>query len=170
MAKVRQRTWTVPGQRTKRRAWGFVTAENGKQVRQFRADWTKEQAEAALAERLLKVESPKAQGAGMTFGQAIEEYCRAKARKKSLATDRRYLNELRTAFGADTPLAEITAARIHRWKNEKLAATCARTGRAYSAAAINRPLAALRHLLQLAHEQQWAALPAVPKIRLEDEP
>src|SRR5205823_14382062 len=91
-------------------------------------------------------------------------------RKKSLATDRRYLNELRTAFGADTPRAEITAARIHRWKNEKLAATCARTGRAYSAAAINRPLAALRHLLQLAHEQQWAALPAVPKIRLEDEP
>src|SRR5437764_11549133 len=163
MAKVRQRTWTVPGQRTKRRAWGFGTAENGKQVRQFRADWTKEQAEAALAERLLKVESPKAQGAGMTFGQAIEEYCRAKARKKSLATDRRYLNELRTAFGADTPLAEITAARIHRWKNAKLAATCARTGRPAPAAAVNRPEVTHQPVVQRADEQQSPELSALPE-------
>jgi len=40
----------------------------------------------------------------------------------------------------------------------------------FSAAAINRPLAALRHLLQLAHEEQWAALPDVPTIRMEPEP
>ena len=184
MAKVRQRTWTVPGQRTKRRAWGYVTIENGKhratcadatcsgcqQVRQFHAEWSKEQAEEALSKYLLKIEPAKPAGASITFAQAIEEYCKAKARKKSLAHDKLYLGELRTAFGADTPLVEITAVQINRWKNDKLGAKCARTGREYSAAAINRPLAALRHLLQLAHEQQWATLPAVPKIRLEDEP
>ena len=106
----------------------------------------------------------------ITFGQAIEEYCKAKARKKSLAHDRLYLGELKAAFGADTLLIEITAARINGWKNAKLSTKCARTGREYSAASINRPLAALRHLLQLAHEQQWATLTAVPKIRLEEEP
>ena len=37
MAKVRQRTWTIPGQRTKRKAWGYVTVENGKQIRQFKS-------------------------------------------------------------------------------------------------------------------------------------
>ena len=45
MAKVRQRTWTIPGQRTKRKAWGYVTInERGKQVRCFKAEWTKEAA------------------------------------------------------------------------------------------------------------------------------
>src|SRR5207244_3939763 len=38
-----------------------------------------------------------------------------------------------------------------------------------AAASINRPLAALRHLFQLAHEE-WGVLSAVPKIRLEKEP
>src|SRR5262249_22925705 len=45
---------------------------------------------------------------------------------------------------------------------------CPLTGRHYSPAAINRPLAALSTLLQLAHEE-WEALPAVPKIKLEKE-
>jgi len=29
MAKIRQRTWKIPGQRTKRKAWGFVTVGEG---------------------------------------------------------------------------------------------------------------------------------------------
>jgi integrase len=44
-----------------------------------------------------------------------------------------------------------------------------RTERVLTAAAINRPLALLRHLLRLAHEE-WEVLAAVPKIRLEKEP
>jgi hypothetical protein len=38
-----------------------------------------------------------------------------------------------------------------------------------SAAAVNRPLAVLRHLLRLAHEE-WGVLDRVPKIRPEKEP
>jgi integrase len=38
-----------------------------------------------------------------------------------------------------------------------------------TAAAVNRPLALLRHLVRIAHEE-WEVLPAVPKIRLEKEP
>ena len=73
MARVRQRSWTIPGQRTKRKAWGFVTLEPGKhrracrgnacrgcrQVRVFRAEWTKEDARAALDAHRLGLE-PKA--------------------------------------------------------------------------------------------------------------
>ena len=62
MAKVRQRTWKIPGQRTKRKAWGFVTVgEDGKQIRVFRSDWSKEDAEKALADRTLEDETPAGQ-------------------------------------------------------------------------------------------------------------
>lgn len=81
---------------------------------------------------------------------------------------------LKKHFGADTPLAAITAGRISSWKEERRAAKSPRKGAdgeslPLSAAAINRPLAPLRHLLKLAHEE-WEVLPVVPKIRLEKEP
>jgi hypothetical protein len=123
MAQVNQRLWKIPGQRTKRKAWGFTAQINGKQVRSYKAEWTKDDAEKALATALLQVPAqPTAvePTAGMTLGEAVEEYCRAKARKKSLAFDKLYLNELKAALGPKTPLVEITAARIHRWKHEKL--------------------------------------------------
>src|SRR6185503_974927 len=41
--------------------------------------------------------------------------------------------------------------------------------RRLTAAAVNRPLALLRHLLRLAHEE-WEVLDSVPRIRLEKEP
>src|SRR5437870_502052 len=113
MAKVRQRTWSVPGQRTKRKAWGFVTIENRKhratcadgacggcqQVRQFRAEWSKEQAEEALSKYLLKIEPPKAVIGGMTLAQACERYLNLKARKKSLANDKRIVKHLKAELG-----------------------------------------------------------------------
>ena len=94
----------------------------------------------------------------MTFGQAIEQYLKVKARKKSIREDERHLNALKLALGADTPLAEITAARIAAWKADRLSAQSPVTKRVYAAATVNRPLAALRHLLQLAHEE-WELLP-----------
>src|ERR671935_89357 len=55
MAKVNQRLWKIPGQRTKRKAWGFTAQINGKQVRRYKAEWTQDDAEAELAKALLQV-------------------------------------------------------------------------------------------------------------------
>src|SRR4029453_4819936 len=161
MAKVRQRTWKIPGQRTKRKAWGFVTVgEDGKQIRVFRSDWSREDAEKALAQRTLKIEQPKPKDAGITVAQAVERYLAAKARKRTLTEDERILGHLKEHFGRETALAEITASRISEYKGHRLTAV---TG-----ATVNRALALLRHLLRLAHEE-WEVLDAVPRIRLEKE-
>jgi len=177
MAKVRQRTWRVPGQRTKRKAWGYVGVdENGKQVRVFKSEWTKEDAEQAMAVFKLKIESkPEAKAPGLRLAQAAERYLTTKARKRSLREDHRILEHLKSAFGAETSLAEITASRISEYKAGRLAARSQRRRDAdknptpLSAASINRLLALLRHLLRIAHEE-WELLPAVPKIKLEKEP
>src|SRR5262249_51282114 len=61
------------------------------------------------------------------------------------------------------------------YKERRLASTSARRkdaeGKAtpLSAASINRPLALIRHLMRLAHEE-WGVLPQVPRIKLEREP
>ena len=38
MAKVNQRPWRIPGQRTKRKAWGYTAQVDGTQRRCYRAD------------------------------------------------------------------------------------------------------------------------------------
>src|SRR5215831_6647466 len=144
MAQVNQRLWKLPGQRTKRKAWGFTAQINGKQVRRYKAEWTQDDAEAELAKALLQIEAPKQASVGITFGEAIERYLKAKARKRSLAFDKMYLDQLKAALGAATRLSSLTSARISDWKAEKLAAINPRTNRPYATATINRPLAALR--------------------------
>jgi hypothetical protein len=74
MAKVNQRLWKIPGQRTKRKAWGFTAQIDGKQVKHYRADWTREEAEAELAKKLLQIEPAKPQANGITLGEAVERY------------------------------------------------------------------------------------------------
>ena len=59
---------------------------------------------------------------------------------------------LKAAFGATTPLVEITADRIAAYKATRLAVK--RVEQPLSAAAINRPLALLRHLLRLARRTE----------------
>ncbi len=173
--KVNQRSWKIPGQRTKRKAWGYTVQINGQQVRRYQSEWTREDAEAELAKKLLQVEPEKPKPIGITFGQAAERYLAAKARKRSLEEDRRELEHLKTTFGAETPLAEVTASRISTYKASRLSAV-RKIGkgenaveRRLTAAAVNRPLALLRHLLRLAHEE-WEVLEVVPRVRLEKEP
>lgn len=157
MGKLPKRKWYVSGptgRRIKRVAYGFTAqTRDGAQVRRARAERTNDNAEKALAE----------------FQLGIEQYLKAKARKKSIKEDERHLTALKLAFGADTPLAEITAARIAAWKADRMSAESPVTKRAYAAATINCPLAVFRHLLQLARDE-WELLPAVPKIKLEREP
>jgi integrase len=175
MARVNQRLWKIPGQRTKRKAWGFTAQINGKQVRRYKAEWTQDDAEAELAKALLDIEPAKPKGPGITLAQAADRYLSRKARKRTIEADRRQLDLLKAEFGAETPLAEITASRISEYKAKRLAAVRkirkgeAGVERRLTAAAVNRPLALLRHLLRLAHEE-WGEIGVVPKIRTEKEP
>ena len=54
---------------------------------------------------------------------AVERYLKAKSRKRSIKNDERSLKLFTEYFGAETPLTQITAARISAWKAERLAAT-----------------------------------------------
>jgi integrase len=170
MAKVNQRPWRVPGQRAKRRAWGYTVQVDGKQKRVYRSEWTKDDAEQALAAFLMKAEPPKAT-AGVTLAEAAERYLATRARKRTLKKDERILKHLQSAFGAATALEDLTASRISQYKASRMASKIGSPGteRLLTAAAVNRPLALLRHLLRTAHEE-WEILPAVPRIRLEREP
>jgi site-specific recombinase XerD len=73
------------------------------------------------------------------------------------------------AFGAGTPLARITAAKISEYRDSRLGATLDRTHRPLTAAAVNRPLALLRGLMTLARDE-WELLSVAPKIKLAAEP
>ena len=102
------------------------------------------------------------------FQGAPERYLSAKTRKRTIEEDKRQLELLKTEFGADTPLADLTASRISEYKAKRLSAVrkVGETEQRLSAAPVNRPLALLRHLLRLAHEE-WGELAAVPKIALK---
>jgi len=175
MARVNQRLWKIPGQRTKRKAWDFTAQINGKPVRRYKAEWTQDDAEAELAKAVLQIEPEKPKGPGITLAQAADRYLATKARKRTVEADRRQLDLLKAEFGAEAPLAEITASRISEYKTKRLAAVRtigegeAAVERRLTAAAVNRPLALVRHLLRLAHEE-WEAIDNVPRIRLEKEP
>jgi integrase len=170
MAKVRQFAWKLPGQRTKRKAWGYVGMKDGKQFRMFKSEWTREDAETALSAFKLNIEEPKAAASSITFAVAGERYLAVKARKRGLAEDKRLLGHLAAFFGKDTPLAELTASRISDYKGHRLS-TARKIGedtRLLAGATVNRALALLRHLLRLAHEE-WEVIDRVPRIRLERE-
>jgi integrase len=175
MARVIRREWLAPGptgRRGKHVAFGYTAYINGKRVRKYDASWSRQDAQA-LAALLLDAKQEKSTKttratATLTFGEAVERYVKAKARKKSLAHDALYLHQLEAVFGAGTPLTEVTAARINEWRVDRLATINPKTGEPYAAATINRPLAAVRHLLRLAHEE--GLLESVPRIRLEREP
>jgi integrase len=175
MAKVNQRPWRAPGRRAKRKAWGYTVQVDGTQKRVYKAGWTRDDAEKALAALLLQVEQPKPKPQGLTLAQAAERYLITKARKRSLGEDKRILEHLKSALGMDTLLTDVTASRISEYKNSRLAALRKisadgnATERRLTAAAVNRPLALLRHLLRLAHEE-WEVLEVVPRVRLEKEP
>src|SRR5262249_22743072 len=112
----------------------------------------------------------------LTCGGAIDRVIDLKARK-SAHTQRDYQRigkALKAEFGIETPVDEITAARIAEWESKRLTAT--RTigkgenaiARPLALATLNRPRAFLRHVLRQVHD--WGALPTIPKIKTEREP
>jgi integrase len=164
--KITPYTWTdVDGKRQK--SWRWSVNVDGKQRRR-QGYATKAEAETGLDQFKAELAAPEPKPS-ITLGQAFEKYFDTKARKKSLAEDRRQAEHLKAAFGADTPLVNITSARISDYKATRLATKSRQFRAPLSAAAVNRPLALLRHLLRLAHSE-WDLLAVVPTVRLEDEP
>jgi len=110
-------------------SWGYTLQINGKQERKINAAWSEDDAEKALAARILErdVASPSSRPT-LNLGEAVDRYFVAKASKRSLEEDRRHLHRLRDAFGAATPLAEISAARIAAYKLERQQAKVRRDG------------------------------------------
>jgi len=173
---VRRRTWTKrgpTGHQIRVTSWGFTVQANGRQRRRFNAAWTKETAQEALAKFLLQTDQPTTNL--ITFADAAERYAQAKARKRSIREDKKTLKRLLAHFGRETKLDKLTANVISQYRDQRLLAGSqnrkSEDGRPLplSAAAVTRELALLRHLLRLAHEE-WGALAAVPRIRLEKEP
>jgi integrase len=125
---------------------------------------------AAQVAPRLDAAAPPVRDAAMTLGAAFDRYLELRARRPSIVEDRRTARRLLAAFGEGTRLRDLTASKIAAYKAERLAAGRRdAAGQPLSAAAINRPLAMLRHLLRLAHEE-WEVLQVVPRIRLEKEP
>lgn len=172
MAEISRREWNIPGQRTKRKAWGYTAVINGKRVKSYRSEWTQQDAQKALAKALLDIHEPKADApTSITLAEAVTKYLGTRTNRGNPRSggERRQLEHLKAAFGADTLLSEITPAKISEYKASRLSGVSEHTGRARKAASVNRPLSILRHLMQLAHEE-WDALPVVPRIRPEKEP
>ena len=153
-------------------AYGYTLQANGKQERKFDAAWSREDAQNALAERVLERDTPPAPDPGprLTFGQAVERYLCIKENegKRSLRDDRLNLAHLKAVFGADTPLEAITAGRISEYREQR-AGQLTRRKTKIAPATLNREPAVLRHLFRLAVEE-WQAIEAPPRIRLAKEP
>jgi integrase len=175
MAEVFQRTWKRG--RVKKTAWGYTLQVQGKQQKVSNAAWTREDAQQALAERLAHLDDPtRAPGARvpvMTFAQAVTKYLAVKASegKRSLRDDRQNLARLSTALGREARITDATASWIADYKVARMQTVIPRDGelRSIAPATLNRELASLRHLLNLAHDE-WQVLSVLPKIKLLKEP
>jgi site-specific recombinase XerD len=150
-------------------AWGFTLQVEGKQERKYDAAWTKDDAQAALAARILARDTPPAPASPKTFAEVVTAYVAFKKAegKRSIADDERALERLKSWFGDETPITDITAQRIADYSRER-AGQISRLNRTVSPATRNRELACLRHLLRLAAE--WGHTEKAPRIRLAKEP
>jgi integrase len=164
---VSKREWAYEGKR--RSTWQYSFKLDGQQIRRqgFLSRAEAQEALEKAREQALRPEAPRPVPVAMTFGQAVVRYLAAKVRKRSLEDDRRIARHLEAVFGKDTLLGDVTAAKVSEYRAQRLGTR--RGGQPLSAAAINRPLALLRHLLALAQDE-WGVLATVPKIRLEREP
>src|SRR5262245_62952010 len=109
MALVTQRLYRGGrGRRMKRAAWGFTAQKDGKQVRQFREDWTKDDAEQAMAawlrgETPTIAVTPSPIATGMTLGAMVEKFLAEKRAegKRSIGDDEERSRPLLEFFGED---------------------------------------------------------------------
>src|SRR5206468_136741 len=168
------RKWKSGPRKIPRVAYGYTfQGKDGKQVRVSDAAWSREDAEKALAARLLKTDSPaEAVFSAVTFKAMTERYLKEKevGRKRTLWYDRLIIAKLVAHFGAETPLTEITAPRIAEYRLMRLTTNSERTKRLLKPASVNRELSVLRAMLRLAADEDYGYLEKAPRVRLEKEP
>lgn len=171
MAEIVKRVWRSGPRKVKRSAWGYSLQVGGRQVRVTNQVWSEEDAERAMAERLLERDSPPKiePPPPLTLAEIIEKFLVYKRveGKRTVDEDARHLTKVKGWFGENTLLTEITAQRIADYSRER-AGQKSRLKRLVSPATRNRELAALRHLLRLAVE--WGHIEKAPRIRLAREP
>lgn len=177
---VQKRTWLgrgPTGRRVRKVSWGYSLVVDGRQERRHSAAWAEEDAQRALAARVLGIEAQaerKAARAAATFETVAARYLEVKRGRASYRDQKATLDRLLSALGKDTPVAALSAERIARYQaGRKAEASLRRRGPdgkplRVSPATVNRELALLRHLLVLA--QEWGHVERVPRIRLEREP
>ena len=141
----------------------------GKQLRKQGFASESEAQEALDAFRAEQLAPPVQSKPTITLVEAIDRYVAEKARKKATAEMARVLRQAWIpAFGAEAALADITADRIAGWKAKRMSAVSRQTKKLISLASVNRPLAALRAVLRMAH-REWCVLETVPFIKTEKE-
>lgn len=105
--KITKRTWRWQGR--KRIAYALDVVVNGERTRRqypSRAEAQEELDKFREEARVKRTDRPV-----LSFSDAITRYLASKARRKSLPEVTRILESFKAAFGADTPLHEITAPR-----------------------------------------------------------
>src|SRR5438309_10401864 len=133
--KITPYTWTdVDGRRQK--SWRWSANVDGKQRRR-QGYATKAEAETGLDQFKIELAAPKAKPE-VSLSQAAERYLTTTTNRGNPRSrdERRIVAHLVNEFGADTPLAEITAARISEYKGRRHS-VAGSTGRERGAAAIN---------------------------------
>jgi integrase len=163
--KIVKRTWKWNGQ--KRVAYVFDVMVDGRRVRKQYAG--KHEAQDELDKFRDEAKSPKPAivepTPAPTLAEAFAKFLALKSNKKTAHEFQRVAEHLKSAFGADTRLTDITSARIADYKIERMAVR--RGGKVLTAAAINRPLGLLRNLLRQA--AKWKVITEVPEIEFEEE-
>src|SRR5262249_9718369 len=159
----------------KRAAWGYSFMRAGKQYRMMREEWSKEDAEKALAAAQLgqtvpTVETNPLQCHAFSVGEMLDKYLAA---RKASPKNRSYQDDLERSrpllafFGATTPATDITRKRITEYRLQR-GATTSRRGRLFSPLTINRECQVLRGAMRYAHDE-LEVLATVPTIKMANE-
>jgi integrase len=131
--------------------------------------WSRDDAQAALAARVLERDAPKPEARPVALGELRDRYLAYKRAegKRSVGGDESNLARLVAWLGAETAVAAVTAEKVADYSRDRAGQT-SRLGRTVSPATRNRELATLRHALRLACE--WGYVEKVPRIRMAREP
>jgi integrase len=174
MAQVIQRIWRSGPRKVKRVAYGYTFQDkDGKQVRVSDASWSREDAEKALAARLLNLTAPsQPDPAIVTFKTMTDRFLLEKeaAKKKTIKSDRQIIARLLVAFGADTPLTEITSPKIAEYRLARLTTKSPKIQKLLQPGTVNRELQVLRGLLRMAAGEDCGFLEKAPTVKTEKEP